>query len=64
MMETQLDLSEECRALVELLALLIVVVILGALAGADSFGETIRTGCGCLVVLILLGFAGLFLLLL
>jgi hypothetical protein len=35
------------------LALLAIVVILGALAGGDSFGETIRLGCGCLAMIIL-----------
>lgn len=45
----------------ELLALLVIVVILGALAGGNSFGETIRTGCGCLLVIVLIGFGLLFL---
>jgi len=35
----------------EWLVLLAIVIILGALAGADSFGETVRTGCGCLVTI-------------
>ena len=35
------------------LALLAFVVILGALAGGDSFGETIRLGCGCLAMMVL-----------
>ncbi len=49
--------------MLELLTLLIVVVIIGALLGADSFGETIRTGCGCLGLLLLLAVAGLALML-
>ena len=32
--------------------LLVVVIILGALAGGNTFGETIRAGCGCLVLII------------
>jgi hypothetical protein len=31
--------------------LFILIVILGALAGAKSFGGTIRAGCGCLLTL-------------
>jgi hypothetical protein len=34
------------------LALLAGVVILGALAGGNSFGETIRLGCGCLAMIL------------
>jgi len=40
----------------EWLALLAIVVILGALAGGNSFGETVRLGCGCLTLIILLIF--------
>ena len=36
--------------------LLVVIIILGALAGGNSFGETIRTGCGCLVAIIVVLF--------
>ena len=36
----------------ELVVLLIVIIILGALAGGNSFGETVRKGCGFLVVII------------
>lgn len=36
------------------LALLAIVVILGALAGGDTFGETVRLGCGCLGMMFLL----------
>ena len=32
----------------EWVALLVVIVILGALAGGNSLGETIRSGIGCL----------------
>lgn len=34
-------------------ALLVVIIILGALAGGNTLGETIRSGCGCLFVVIL-----------
>lgn len=44
--------------MLELLTLLIIVVIIGALLGADSFGETIRTGCGCLGILLLIAVIG------
>ena len=37
----------------EWIVLLIVIVVLGALAGGDSFGETVRKGCGCLVVIVI-----------
>ncbi len=33
----------------ELLGLLVVVIIIGALLGGDSLGEMIRGGCGCIV---------------
>jgi hypothetical protein len=36
----------------EWVVLLVIVIILGALAGGNSFGETIRAGCGCLVAII------------
>ncbi|MDR9453954.1 MAG: hypothetical protein RI542_08485 [Wenzhouxiangella sp.] len=45
--------------MVELLALLAIVIIIGALAGGDSFGEVIRTGFGCLGVLLVLAVIGL-----
>ena len=35
----------------EWVALLIIIIILGALAGGNSFGETIRTGCGVLIAI-------------
>lgn len=35
------------------LALLIIILILGSLAGGDSFGETVRKGCGCLIWLLI-----------
>ncbi len=35
----------------EWVVLLVVIVILGALAGGNSIGETIRKGCGLLVLL-------------
>lgn len=34
--------------------LLVVILILGALVGGDSLGETIRKGIGCLVVIFLI----------
>ena len=37
-----------------LAGLFIVIVILGALFGGKSFGSTIRTGCGVLVLLVIL----------
>ena len=37
----------------EWVALLVVIVILGALAGGNSLGETIRSGIGCLVLIFL-----------
>jgi hypothetical protein len=39
-------------AWIALLVLLIVVV--GALAGGNSFGQTVRRGIGCLAILLLL----------
>lgn len=33
------------------LALLVIVIILGALAGGESFGDTVGKGCGCLVMI-------------
>ena len=37
----------------EWVVLLVIIIILGALAGADSLGETIRSGLGCLVWIVL-----------
>ena len=37
-----------------IVGLFIVVVILGALFGGKSFGGTIRTGCGILILLAIL----------
>ena len=34
------------------IALLVIIIILGALAGGNTLGETIRSGCGCLVLII------------
>ena len=36
------------------IGLLVIIVILGALAGGNSLGGTIRAGCGCLVVIIII----------
>ncbi len=33
----------------ELLGLLVVIIVIGALLGGNSLGETIRGGCGCLM---------------
>ena len=41
------------RNAMEWVVLFLVIVILGALAGGNSFGETIRNGCGCLVLIVL-----------
>lgn len=49
--------------MVELLALLIIVIIVGALAGGNSFGEVVRTGFGCLGLLIVLAVIGVVVLL-
>ena len=38
----------------ELVGLFVVIVIVGALFGGKSFGGTIRTGCGVLIVLAIL----------
>ena len=40
----------------EWVALLVVIIIIGALLGGNSFGETIRTGCGCLAVIVVVLF--------
>ena len=37
----------------EWVALLVIILILGALAGGEGLGDTIRSGCGCLVVIII-----------
>ncbi|NNC94922.1 MAG: hypothetical protein HKN92_05120 [Chitinophagales bacterium] len=39
----------------ELVALLVIVIIVGALLGAKSLGGTIRTGCGCISLVIIVG---------
>ena len=41
----------------EWIVLLVVIIILGALVGGDSLGETIRKGIGCLVVIFLIALA-------
>ena len=40
----------------EWVGLFIFIVVLGALAGGDSFGGTIRNGIGCLILGIILLF--------
>ena len=37
----------------ELLILLLILIVVGALLGGDSFGECLRSGCGCLMMAIL-----------
>ena len=37
----------------EWVILFVIIILLGALAGGDSLGETIRKGIGCLVVIFL-----------
>lgn len=37
----------------ELLTLLVIVIIIGALLGGKTFGGTVRKGCGCLILLII-----------
>ncbi|GEM_PF-5253320 len=49
--------------MVELVTLLVIVIIIGALAGGDSFGDVVRTGLGCLALLFVLALVGLALLL-
>lgn len=36
-----------------LVVIFIVIVILGALRGSESFGETIKSGCGCLTLIVI-----------
>ena len=42
--------------------LFIIIVILGALNGGDSFGDTISKGIGCILILSLIGVVIIFLL--
>lgn len=37
-----------------LVIIFIVVVIIGGLSGAKSFGETVQAGCGCLILIVLI----------
>lgn len=37
----------------ELLILLLILIVVGALLGGDSFGECLRIGCGCLIMAVL-----------
>ena len=45
--------TPELRFAMEWIVLLVIIIILGALAGGDSLGETIRSGLGCLVWIVL-----------
>lgn len=38
-----------------IIIIFIVIIILGVLFGGESFGDTIRKGCGCLVSIIIIG---------
>jgi len=44
--------------MIEILTILAIVIFIGALAGGDSFGDVIRTGCGCLGVLLFIALLG------
>ena len=44
------------------LVILIIIVIVGALLGGESFGEMIRGGCGCLVLVVIAAAMFLFIL--
>lgn len=46
--------------LVTILIILLIVVVLGALFGGDSLGETIRIGCGVIAVIIIIAIAVFF----
>ena len=35
------------------IGLFVVIVVLGAIAGGKSFGETISNGVGCLIIIII-----------
>jgi hypothetical protein len=45
--------TPELRFTMVWVVLLVVILILGALVGGNSLGETIRKGLGCLVVILL-----------
>ena len=59
-MYTQRLKTPELRFVMEWVGLLAVILILGALVGGNSLGETIRKGLGCLAVLLLILFALVF----
>lgn len=40
-----------------LVPLLIIVIIIGAFLGGNSLGSTIRKGCGCLILLVIIAIA-------
>ena len=52
--------TPELRFAMGWLVLLVVILILGALLGGNSLGETIRKGLGCLVVILLVLMAFVF----
>ncbi len=40
----------------EWVAILIILLIIGALIGGNTFGEMVRGGCGCIVIIMLISF--------
>lgn len=41
--------------LTEILTVILIIAVLGALIGGNSFGESVRKGCGCIILLLILG---------
>lgn len=39
--------------LTTIIIIILILVIIGALLGGNSFGESLRGGCGCLIALII-----------
>ena len=39
-----------------LIPLLIIIIIIGAILGGKSFGDTVRKGCGFLIILLIIAF--------
>ncbi len=37
-----------------IIVFIIILAVIGALLGGDSFGEAIRGGCGCLITIIII----------
>ena len=38
-----------------IVGLAIVIILLGVMSGGESFGDTLRKGCGCLITIIFIG---------